>query len=384
MDLIGQMTDHNNRTQIGDYVTIYARGKRQIYTADFWHAGEHCRVSLKTRNKKVARQRALRLELQLAQGEYQVLPKSNAIADAIEAYLTYLETEGRRRKTTVRYRGILSIFNEFSTSRGAKLLAQITVTLVDQYRAERKKVLAPKSMRNEAVLLKSFLKWCRQRRLLVHNPMEEMTFQKPLTRSKGGPSLQQIDGLLETARSARLVQFATLAFTGMRSGELQRLKPEDVDLAGNWIHVVSREGGETKTGHSRKVPIHRRLLPYLKRMPASSRIWFFTAAASPKYPDGDHHISTKHLNEDLQKLLTRLDIPVGRDGGFTVHSLRHSFETICVNAGIPQRVIDTWLGHRSDTSMASVYYRLSDADSQRFINEVPFGTDRPMAEKDKC
>ncbi|HIK93960.1 MAG TPA: hypothetical protein EYG03_18595 [Planctomycetes bacterium] len=245
-------------------------------------------------------------------------------------------------------------------------------------------MLAPKSMRNEAVLLKSFLKWCRQRRLLVHNPMEEMTFQKPLTRSKGGPSLQQIDGLLETARTARLVQFATLAFTGMRSGELQRLKPENVDLAGNWIHVVSREGGEPKTGHSRKVPIHRRLLPYLKRMPASSRIWFFTAAASPKYPDGDHHISTKHLNEDLQKLLTRLDIPVGRDGGFTVHSLRHSFETICVNAGIPQRVIDTWLGHRSDTSMASVYYRLSDADSQRFINEVPFGTDRPMAEKDKC
>lgn len=174
------MNDDSNRIRIGDHVTIYRRGKRQIYTADFWHADEHCRVSLKTRNQRVARQRELRLELQLAQGEYRVLPKSKAIEDAIEAYITYLETEGRRRKTTVRYRGSLSVFNEFAASQGVKLLAQITTILVDQYRAERKKVLAPKSMRNEAVLLKSFLKWCKQRRLLVHNPMEDMTFQKPL------------------------------------------------------------------------------------------------------------------------------------------------------------------------------------------------------------
>ncbi len=371
------MTDKNDRIQIGDHVTIYPRGKRRIFTADFWHAQQHCRVSLKTRNKRTARQRALRLELQLANGEYLVRPKSTTIADAIDEYIKYLETEGRRIKTIVRYRGILSVFNGFSSDQGVKLLAQISTILVDRFRAERKKVLAPKSMRNEAVLLKSFLKWCKQRRLLVHNPMEDMKFQKPVTRSKGGPSLEQIDRLLGTARGTRGIQFAVLAFTGMRSGELQRLKPEDVDLVGNWIHVVSRDGAETKTGHSRKVPIHTRLQPYLNAMPKRSRPWFFTATRSTKYPDGNHHINTKHLNEDLQKTLTRLEIPTGRDGGFTVHSLRHTFETIGVNSGIPQRVIDTWLGHRSDTSMASIYYRLSDADSQRFINEVPFGTDNP-------
>jgi len=288
-------------------------------------------------------------------------------------------TEGRRSKTTVRYRGILSVFNDFSTDQGVKLLAQITTIHVDQYRAERKKVLAPKSMRNEAVLLKSFLKWCKQRRLLVHNPMEDMTFQKPVTRSKGGPSLEQIDRLLGIARGIRGIQFTVLAFTGMRSGELQRLRPEDVDLIGNWIHVVSRDGAEPKIDHTRKVSIHPRLLPYLEAMPSRSRPWFFTATRSAKYPDGNHHISTKHLNEDLQKILARLEIPTGRDGGFTVHSLRHSFETISVNTGIPQRVIDTWLGHRSDTSMASIYYRLSDADSQRFINQVPFGAGNPSA-----
>ena len=77
---------------------------------------------------------------------------------------------------------------------------------------------------------------------------------------------------------------------------------------------------------------------------------------------------------------SKLELPAGRDDGFTAHSLRHSFETTCVNANIPQRVIDTWLGHRSDSSMANIYYRLSDEDSQQFMKQVPFGTGKAPAD----
>ena len=66
-----------------------------------------------------------------------------------------------------------------------------------------------------------------------------------------------------------------------------------------------------------------------------------------------------------------------------VHSLRHFFETFTVNTGIPQRVIDAWLGHRSDKSMAAVYYRLRDEDSQSFMGKVPFGTGEPAADTGK-
>lgn len=119
-------------------------------------------------------------------------------------------------------------------------------------------------------------------------------------------------------------------------------------------------------------------------LPRRKRPWLFTAAPSRKYPNGDHHISTKHLNEDLIKLLAALGMPHGREHlGYTIHSLRHSFETICVNSRIPQRVVDTWLGHRSDRSMASVYYRLSDQESQGFMHEVRFGMDVAMVSPDK-
>jgi len=49
-----------------------------------------------------------------------------------------------------------------------------------------------------------------------------------------------------------------------------------------------------------------------------------------------------------------------------------SWQTFCHNANIPQRVIDTWMGHTGDRSMGSVYYRLSDEDSRRFMKSVPF------------
>jgi hypothetical protein len=44
----------NEKIRVRDRVTIYPRGKKGIYCADFWHQGKHRRSSLKTRNRKVA------------------------------------------------------------------------------------------------------------------------------------------------------------------------------------------------------------------------------------------------------------------------------------------------------------------------------------------
>jgi integrase len=62
-----------------------------------------------------------------------------------------------------------------------------------------------------------------------------------------------------------------------------------------------------------------------------------------------------------------------------LHSSRHFFETVCINAGVPQRAVDDWLGHAGDRSMSAIYYKLSDQDSQRFMKQVPCGTSVPTA-----
>lgn len=215
--------------------------------------------------------------------------------------------------------------------------------------------------------------------------LTEPTFlREPATEPRPGPDLAQVERLLAAAPAALRVRLAVLAFTGMRSGERRALRPADLDLAGGWIHIRSGDGAPTKTKASRKVPVHPRLRAEPAASAASRGPWLFTAAPSRKYPAGGRPICTKKLNAAFLRLLERLDLPRGRDGGgFTIHSLRHFMETLCVNSGIPQRVIDTWLGHRSDRSMAAVYYRLSDADPQAFMAKVPFGAAGPAPEKEE-
>ncbi len=152
----------------------------------------------------------------------------------------------------------------------------------------------------------------------------------------------------------------------------------ELNARGVGPHPVPAERGD-EAPESRKVPVHPRLRAVLAALPSTHRPCLLCAAPSRKYPAGDRHISVKRLNEQFTRLVGRLGMPVGRNAGFVIHSLRHFFETHCVNAGIPQRVIDTWLGHRSDKSMAAVYYRLRDEEAQAFVGKVPFGTGEPAA-----
>jgi integrase len=139
-----------------------------------------------------------------------------------------------------------------------------------------------------------------------------------------------------------------------------------------WIHVVSRPGFETKSGNSWKLPIHARLRKILEDVRHAKSGFFFTALPSKKYPAGNHAVSPKHANEDFLGVLRALGIPAGRNGKFTVHSLRHSFKATCINAGVPREVVDVWQDHAPDRAVSNLYYKLADEESQRFMQLVPF------------
>jgi integrase len=368
----------SGRTRIGLRVVIYRRGRKQTFTADFHFNGKHNRKSLKTTNKREAIRRAVNLEQKLETGNYAnevAVHKQNpsmTISHAVSMFINFGMTEGLRPKSIVKQRGILQRFTEFSKSQGSVLLTQVDLLLLDTYRSMRKPQLSDKSMCHEGQLLKQFLGWCCERQLIRHNPLEHSKFSPPKYAPRGGPSLQQINAILAAASPHRRPILATLAMTGLRSGEVAHLRVEDVDLGKGWIHVVSRRGFETKTGDSWKVPIHPRLRATLEEARPHGPGWFFRALPSKKYPNGDHTLSTKHLNEDLLRILKRLGMPAGREGGFTIHSLRHSFKAICVNARVPREVVDVWQNHAPDRSASHAYYKLSDEESQRFMVTVPF------------
>jgi integrase len=365
-------------------VTIFARGKKKIWCADFWFEGKHHRQSLGTRSRKQAVRRAVRLDADLLSGKYQAQrpAASTTVRQAVENYLAYLRTEGRARKTLVRYQGELYALRDFLERHQATRLAQLTPLLFDRFRAERKADHSLRTLYHEGVVAKQFCEWCRVRKLLVVSPLVDYRLRKPEVEPKGGPSLEQVNRILAASKEPRTTQLAALAFAGIRSGQLRLLRPEDMDLEGGWITINPVEGAKTK--RTVRVPIHPRLRAFLEKLPKRPRPWLFTERASRKYPDGDHWLNTKRLNEDFMKLLQKLGMPAGQEtSGFTIHSLRRFFRTFVTNAGVPREVVDSWLGHRSDRSMASVYYKLSDEVSLKFMREVPFGIGVPAADAGK-
>jgi integrase len=212
--------------------------------------------------------------------------------------------------------------------------------------------------------------------MIADNPLAEVRLPKPIRDRHPAVEFSEVNKILAALPAHTAAAIATLAFAGLRAGEMQRLQTKnDIDLRRGWIAVCSRDGLETKTRQSRRIPIHPRLKSYLKQIAPSSGPWLFTDPGTDGAP-----INIRKLNAEFQAVAKQFGMNVGRKQlGYTLHSLRHFFETFCVNARIPQRVVDQWMGHTGDRSMAAMYYQLSPDESQRFMNEVPFGADSEAA-----
>jgi integrase len=135
-----------------------------------------------------------------------------------------------------------------------------------------------------------------------------------------------------------IVLFA--AFTGMRQGEILTIKAQDIDLSANIVHVGGRPGFVTKADNYRAIPIHPRIRDIL-----TSRM---EAVGADVRIFGDEWSNKDQLLRSFAKLRKY----IGKDEQYVFHSLRHSFGTWCVDAGVEVRVIMELMGHkRIDTTL---------------------------------
>jgi integrase len=377
------MSDASGRVEIGDRVKLRRRGKKKVWTAEFSRNGKHCRASMKTANLVVAKERAVKLAAELVDHKFRPPPPPQTYLEAVGNYLATLTANGRCTATTLKYRPVLAAFGGVLAAAGVTTVGHMSPAHLDQFLIDRSKSHHPATRCHHARIVKQFAKWLHRRRLIVENPFTDIPLFQPTREPKERPSLDQVNRLLRAASPRLRPLLAALAFTGSRVGEVRRLRPEDVDLAGNWVWVRSRPGAETKTRTERKVPIHERLRPVLDAAVAAARgPHLFTTKPSRTAPEG-LPINSPSLNRQYKQLVASLGMPTGRAAGFTLHSLRRFFESHTVNAGIPQRVIDAWLGHASDKSMGAVYYSLRDEESQGFMRKVPFWDGPPATDAGK-
>ena len=355
------------RTRVGERVTIYKRGKKEIYCAEFSLDGKHRRRTLKTRSLRVARRRAAEIDAELAAGTFKRQPPKITIDDAAKQYLAHSNTENLAKRTLVKYSGELKLFANFARRHHVLQLARVTVGLLDQYRSSRKVQIAAKTLYTGTVIIKQFLTWSLSRGLIVQNPIANYKLTKPLRIPRPVPTLPEVNAILQQCNPRLARHVILLVCSGLRSGELQGLRKKDIDLAAGFVHVRQQVDGPTKSGQERKVPVHPCIRPILCRLlAADDHQLLLTAMPSNRYHAGGRPINTKKLNDRFKAAAKR----AGNEG-FVVHSLRHCFNTTCINAGVPLPMVRRWMGH-SVATMSEHYYDASDAESLRQMAKMPF------------
>ena len=127
-------------------------------------------------------------------------------------------------------------------------------------------------------------------------------------------------------------------FTGMRRGELMKLRWENVDLEARTLHLP-----KTKNGDPLTLPMSKYLTDLLtsRRALVGSSPWVFPGPGK-----------TGHLIE-TKKFLLRVN--AGSGVSFTLHDLRRTFITIAESLDVPYYALKRLLNHRANGDVTGGY-----------------------------
>lgn len=173
-------------------------------------------------------------------------------------------------------------------------------------------------------------------------------------------------------------QMLIMLHTGMRMGEINALTLNDVDLRFNTVDIkrtITRDGNDIAViGDDTKTEAGHRLIPLSR---AAQELF---AEAIGNYSPNAHNliftahgkpISTSQVNLAFQRLCEKYDIiDDSVTGKVSLHSLRHTYATRCIEAGMSAKVLQTLLGHTDIRITMNTYCDAFDALQTADISKV--------------
>jgi integrase len=224
---------------------------------------------------------------------------------------------------------------------GAMRLDAIGAREIERYKAMKRldgvKPYSAKSINNQLAVLRTALITARNWEIINRVPFyRELRLPERTTR------------FLNRAESLRLIEYADAEWramiavalnTGLRIGELIGLKWSDVDLIAGRLTVRRSDWrgilGSPKGGRSREVGLNNTALSYLEKQAEVSTDWVFTRR-------NGHRLTHAVCRRPLHKACKAASLPL-----FQWHTLRHTFASHLVAAGVPLRAVQMLLGHAS-------------------------------------
>ena len=163
--------------------------------------------------------------------------------------------------------------------------------------------------------------------------------------------------------------------TGLRVGEVCALRWENVDFETRRIHVektieriYSKEGNKTiviidtpKSMTSiRTIPINSKLYNILKQMRGKCKKTDFVLTGL-----SDHYVEPRNYQYNFKEILKKSKIK-----RYKFHTLRHTFATNCIEAGMDIKSLSEILGHADVSITLNIYVHSSDKAKRKYLEKI--------------
>ncbi|OLP00073.1 hypothetical protein BVU76_22455 [Mycolicibacterium porcinum] len=207
----------------------------------------------------------------------------------------------------------------------------------------------------------------RDRRLLTNPARNGMKLPRKTKREHPYLSDPQVWALANEAAPDKAAIILTLAYTGLRWGELAGLHVEDVDMLRRRLHVrrnaVNVGGvvqlGTPKTHERRSVPFPKFLAePLAAACEGKGRDDIVFPAA------GGGYAKSPGAKTWFDGAVSRCKKATPGFPRITPHDLRHTAASLAVSAGANVKAVQKMLGHASASMTLDVYADLFDRDAE--------------------
>lgn len=333
--------------------------------SDFWYGtftdatGKRQRVSLKTGDKSIAKLALAKLEAEALRVKHGIGP-----ADVdFEVFLKRLEEWMRPRKADNTTYHRIRALREFQNTKGiVTTIGEITPEALDDVQAVwYKEKRAPAMSRKFVKEIKAAMKIAEGWYKLEARPWHTIT---PLWGEPKGRLLwyrtNELVHLLNTAKAAapHWLTFGLLGSrAGLRRGEILSRPWAHIHFHDRVIEVADYKGWETKTKSSKRY------------VSMADDVYQNLLQRREAFPDTEYVIQDEHNWRPGYSSVTTYWARIARRAQLkgSAHTLRHTFASHLVSAGVPLFTVQKLLGH-SSSEETEIYAHLAPEAMQAGVN----------------
>ncbi len=226
---------------------------------------------------------------------------------------------------------------------------QIAQSSIDKFILERSSEIKRSTLNKDIRNLRTFINWCRKKRY-VNGEVEtrELKEDERPVKSLNNAQVKKLMSVAEPYRTIRMRILLALG-TGLRRGDIELLKINDIDFANNYITTASKKSRKTMGSRPVSAAVMAELIKYVSELGV-----------------GQEKIFTDNFSHKRWRKICQ-------EAGLSdlkFHDLRKTFGSMLAQNGVSTAVTQKLLEHSSPRLTNKVYTNV-DPVLRQSVNQLP-------------